>query len=72
MQVRAKHDIYNGLAAGCFTGAAISYKSAFLLLTSETRTDREAGGAQGMAAGCVGMAAFSLVIDQAMKFISTP
>jgi len=45
--LRAKSDIYNGLAAGCISGGVLSWR----------------GGPQGMALGCVGFAAFSGAID---------
>ncbi|KAI5953732.1 TIM22 [Candida theae] len=44
---RAKHDIYNGVTAGCITGAGLAIK----------------GGPQAAAIGCAGFAAFSLAID---------
>ena len=47
-QARAKHDIYNSIAAGCVTGGAIS----------------ASGGPQAACVGCVGFAAFSAVIDK--------
>ncbi|KAK6198664.1 Tim17/Tim22/Tim23/Pmp24 family-domain-containing protein [Scheffersomyces amazonensis] len=45
--LRAKHDIYNGLSAGCITGAGLSIKA----------------GPQAAAIGCLGFAAFSAAID---------
>lgn len=47
---RARHDLKNSMAAGCITGAALSYKS----------------GWQSMCLGCAGFAAFSVVIDKVM------
>ncbi|KAG0271012.1 Mitochondrial import inner membrane translocase subunit tim22 [Linnemannia exigua] len=44
---RAKNDIYNGAAAGCFTGGVLAAK----------------GGAKASAFGCAGFAAFSTAID---------
>uniref|UniRef100_A0A6T7UYM8 Mitochondrial import inner membrane translocase subunit TIM22 n=1 Tax=Pyramimonas obovata TaxID=1411642 RepID=A0A6T7UYM8_9CHLO len=49
-KARAKHDIYNAGYAGCFTGAALAYKS----------------GPQAMAMGCGSIAAFSMAIDKFM------
>lgn len=46
-QIRGKSDLYNGLTAGCFTGAALAWNT----------------GPMNMAFGCAGFAAFSLVID---------
>lgn len=45
--LRAKHDIYNGVSAGCITGAALSIKA----------------GPQAAFVGCAGFAAFSVAID---------
>ena len=45
--LRAKHDIYNGVLAGCITGAGLLIK----------------GGPQAAAIGCAGFAAFSYAID---------
>lgn len=45
--LRAKHDIYNGVSAGCITGAALSIKA----------------GPQAAMIGCAGFAAFSTAID---------
>jgi hypothetical protein len=44
---RAKNDIWNGVSAGCFTGAALA----------------ASGGPKAMIGGCVGFAAFSAAID---------
>lgn len=44
---RAKHDIYNGISAGCITGGALSLKA----------------GPQAAFLGCAGFAAFSTAID---------
>ncbi|KAG0310367.1 Mitochondrial import inner membrane translocase subunit tim22 [Dissophora globulifera] len=44
---RAKNDMYNGTAAGCFTGGVLAAK----------------GGAKAAAVGCAGFAAFSAAID---------
>jgi import inner membrane translocase subunit TIM22 len=41
--VRAKNDIYNGVAAGCITGGGLAFKS----------------GPQAALIGCAGFAAFS-------------
>lgn len=48
---RAKHDIYNGLSAGCITGAGLSIKA----------------GPQAAAFGCAGFAVFSAAIDLYMR-----
>ncbi len=48
--VRAKHDVYNSAAAGCFTGSALAYQ----------------GGPKAMCVGCVTVAAFSVLIDRFM------
>lgn len=45
--LRAKHDIYNGAAAGCVTGAGLSIKA----------------GPQAAFIGCAGFAAFSTAIE---------
>lgn len=45
--LRAKHDIYNGVSAGCITGAGLSIKA----------------GPQAAFVGCAGFAAFSTAID---------
>lgn len=45
--LRAKHDIYNGVSAGCITGAGLSIKA----------------GPQAALIGCAGFAAFSVAID---------
>eukprot|EP00934_Nitzschia_sp_Nitz4_P007788 Nitzschia sp. Nitz4//scaffold78_size91513//25179//25895//NITZ4_004920-RA/size91513-processed-gene-0.60-mRNA-1//1//CDS//3329558103//7778//frame0 len=47
---RGKHDVWNSVASGCITGAALQVKS----------------GPQAAAMGCGGFAAFSLVIDSFM------
>eukprot|EP00033_Pygsuia_biforma_P003876 GCRY01004244.1.p1 GENE.GCRY01004244.1~~GCRY01004244.1.p1 ORF type:complete len:170 (+),score=13.50 GCRY01004244.1:120-629(+) len=49
-RIRAKHDLWNSLYAGCATGAALAVGS----------------GPGGMCAGCAGFAAFSVVIDKFM------
>jgi len=48
---RAKEDHYNGLGAGCFTGAAVAWR----------------GGPITMALGCGGFAIFSFLIDRILK-----
>ncbi|KAF2230380.1 putative mitochondrial import inner membrane translocase subunit [Viridothelium virens] len=45
--LRAKNDIYNGVAGGCITGGALAYKA----------------GPQAAALGCAGFAAFSTAIE---------
>jgi import inner membrane translocase subunit TIM22 len=47
---RGKHDVWNSVASGCITGAAIQAKQ----------------GPQAAALGCGGFAVFSLVIEQFM------
>ena len=47
---RGKHDVWNSVASGCITGAALQAKQ----------------GPQAAAMGCGGFAAFSLVIDKVM------
>lgn len=47
---RGTHDVWNSVASGCITGAALQAKS----------------GPQAAAMGCGGFAAFSLVIDNVM------
>ncbi|CDR43107.1 CYFA0S11e00298g1_1 [Cyberlindnera fabianii] len=49
--LRAKNDIYNGVAAGCITGGGLAFKS----------------GPQAAAIGCAGFAAFSTAIDLYMR-----
>ncbi|CDO93662.1 unnamed protein product [Kluyveromyces dobzhanskii CBS 2104] len=49
--LRAKNDIYNGVAAGCLTGGGLAYKS----------------GPQAALVGCAGFAAFSTAIDLYMR-----
>ncbi|EPR62206.1 mitochondrial inner membrane translocase subunit TIM17, putative [Toxoplasma gondii ME49] len=49
---RAVHDINNAIYAGCFTGAALSYK----------------GGPWAAAAGCAGFAAFSGIMETLQPF----
>ncbi len=50
-KVRAKHDIYNSVGAGCAAGAALAYSA----------------GPKAMGAGCVTFAAFSAFIDKIME-----
>lgn len=49
--LRAKHDLYNGMSAGCITGASLSVKA----------------GPQAALLGCAGFAAFSTAIDLYMR-----
>jgi import inner membrane translocase subunit TIM22 len=49
--LRAKNDLYNGVASGCFTGGFLARN----------------GGPQAMAVGCAGFAAFSAAIDAYMR-----
>lgn len=51
---RAKNDLANGVAAGCFTGAFLAKNA----------------GPQAMAFGCAGFAAFSAAIDAYMRMPS--
>lgn len=48
---RAKNDLYNGVAAGCITGAALA----------------SSAGPQAAAVGCAGFAAFSAAIDYYLR-----
>lgn len=45
--LRAKHDIYNGVSAGCITGGGLAIRA----------------GPQAALVGCAGFAAFSTAID---------
>ncbi|CAI5758066.1 unnamed protein product [Candida verbasci] len=54
--LRAKHDIYNGVSAGCITGAGLAYKA----------------GPQASIIGCAGFAAFSLAIDMYLNSDAAP
>ena len=49
-KVRAKHDIYNSVYAGCATGGVLAHRA----------------GPKAMCAGCVTFAAFSAAIDHFM------
>jgi import inner membrane translocase subunit TIM22 len=49
--LRAKNDLYNGVAAGCLTGGALAAK----------------GGPAAVGVGCAGFAAFSAAIDWYMR-----
>lgn len=51
---RAKNDLYNGVGAGCFTGAFLARNA----------------GPQAAAIGCAGFAAFSAAIDAYMRMPS--
>jgi mitochondrial import inner membrane translocase subunit TIM22 len=53
---RGKHDMFNGLAAGCFTGGVLG----------------RAGGPASAAAGCAGFAAFSAAIETVLGRTSYP
>ena len=50
-KARAKHDMYNSVYAGCFTGGALAARA----------------GPQAMCAGCATFAAFSAMIDHFME-----
>ena len=54
--LRAKHYIYNGVSAGCITGAGLAIKA----------------GPHAAFMGCAGFAAFSLAIDMYLKSDSAP
>jgi len=49
--LRAKNDLWNGVAAGCLTGGTLAIN----------------GGPQAAAIGCAGFAAFSAAIDAYMR-----
>ncbi|KAI9696644.1 MAG: Mitochondrial import inner membrane translocase subunit tim22 [Bogoriella megaspora] len=49
--LRAKNDVYNGVAGGCITGSALAYKA----------------GPQAALLGCAGFAAFSTAIEYYMR-----
>ncbi|KAK5116133.1 Mitochondrial import inner membrane translocase subunit tim22 [Meristemomyces frigidus] len=53
--LRAKNDLYNGVAAGCFTGGWLA----------------KSGGPQAVVVGCAGFAAFSAAIDAYMHMESS-
>ena len=50
-QMRAKHDIYNSVYAGCAAGAVLAHSA----------------GPKGMCLGCASFAAFSALIDKVME-----
>ena len=50
-KMRAKHDIYNSIYAGCAAGGALAHSA----------------GPKGMCLGCVSFAAFSGFIDYIME-----
>lgn len=50
-QMRAKHDIYNSVYAGCAAGAVLAHSA----------------GPKGMCIGCASFAAFSALIDKIME-----
>ncbi len=54
--LRAKNDIYNGVAAGCLTGGGLAVKA----------------GPQAAVIGCAGFAAFSTAIDLYMRQDQAP
>jgi mitochondrial import inner membrane translocase subunit TIM22 len=58
-KIRAQHDLYNSVIAGCATGA--------ILATQPTQTMPARARATQMAVGCGGMAAFSVAIDYYME-----
>lgn len=59
-KVRARHDLYNSVIAGCATGA--------ILASQPTQTISHRARATQMAVGCGGMAAFSTAIDYYMEY----
>lgn len=60
-KVRARHDIYNSVMAGCATGAILAAQP-------RERIPAKARAYQ-MAVGCAGMAAFSAAIDYYMEYM---
>lgn len=58
-KVRARHDLYNSMIAGCATGA--------ILATQPRQSIPHRARATQMAVGCGGMAAFSTAIDWYME-----
>lgn len=54
--LRAKNDIWNGVAGGCITGGILARKA----------------GPQAVAVGCAGFAAFSAAIDAYMVSLDCP
>ncbi|KAJ8907954.1 hypothetical protein NDN08_008057 [Rhodosorus marinus] len=59
-KIRAKHDIWNAVNAGCVTGATMAS-------TPRSQIGARARASQ-MAVGCAGMAAFSAAIDYYIEF----
>ena len=53
---RAKHDIYNVMISGCFTGGVLGSRA----------------GPQAMVSGCIGFAAFSAAIEKLMNSEHSP
>jgi mitochondrial import inner membrane translocase subunit TIM22 len=59
-KVRARHDLYNSVIAGCATGA--------ILASQPTQSISPRSRFVQMAVGCGGMAAFSTAIDYYMEY----
>jgi mitochondrial import inner membrane translocase subunit TIM22 len=59
-KVRARHDLYNSIIAGCATGA--------ILASQPTQSIPHRARLTQMAVGCGGMAAFSTAIDFYMEY----
>jgi mitochondrial import inner membrane translocase subunit TIM22 len=59
-KVRARHDLYNSIIAGCATGA--------ILASQPTQSIPHRARFTQMAVGCGGMAAFSTAIDYYMEY----
>lgn len=60
-KVRARHDIYNAVSGGCFTGATMA-AAPFEKLPVRARATQ-------MAIGCASLAAFSAAIDYYMEYM---
>jgi mitochondrial import inner membrane translocase subunit TIM22 len=60
-KVRARHDLYNSIIAGCATGAILASEPTNRHIPVRAR-------AAQMAIGCGGMAAFSTAIDYYMEY----
>jgi mitochondrial import inner membrane translocase subunit TIM22 len=59
-KIRARHDLYNSVIAGCATGA--------ILASQPTQSIPARARASQMAVGCAGMSAFSAAIDYYMEY----
>jgi mitochondrial import inner membrane translocase subunit TIM22 len=60
-KIRARHDLYNSVIAGCATGAILASEPTNRLIPARARASQ-------MAAGCAAMAAFSTAIDYYMEY----